>query len=143
MNNMNVMDAKLARLTTTMSLLRDIAEEEKETFLADRIKMGAAKYYLLEAIQICLDIGNHIIGSMGWERPQDYASVFEILEKNQVLPTNLAESLQEMARFRNRIVHLYGDFDNEILYSILQENVGDIDLLAQHIVQFIEKRRDE
>ncbi len=143
MNNMNVMDAKLARLTTTMSLLRDIAEEEKETFLADRIKLGAAKYYLLEAIQICLDIGNHIIGSMGWERPQDYASVFEILEKNQVLPTNLAESLQEMARFRNRIVHLYGDFDNEILYSILQENVGDIDLLAQHIVQFIEKRRDE
>ena len=142
MNNMNVMDAKLARLTTTMSLLRDIAEEEKETFLADRIKLGAAKYYLLEAIQICLDIGNHIIGSMGWERPQDYASVFEILEKNQVLPTNLAESLQEMARFRNRIVHLYGDFDNEILYSILQENVGDIDLLAQHIVQFIEKNRD-
>lgn len=142
MNNMDVIDAKLARLTTTMNLLRDIAQEEKGAFLADRIKLGAAKYYLLEAIQICLDIGNHIIGSRGWERPQDYASVFRILEKNQVLPTGLAESLQEMARFRNRIVHLYGDFDNEILYSILQENIGDIDSFAQHIVQFIERRQD-
>ncbi len=143
MSNTGVIDARLARLTATVGLLRNIAQEEKRVFLEDRIRLGAAKYYLLEAIQICLDIGNHIIGSRGWERPQDYASVFDILQKNQVLPTSLAEKLEEMARFRNRIVHLYGDFDNEILYSVLQENVGDIDLFAQCIVQFIEEGRDK
>ncbi|MGV9170128.1 MAG: type VII toxin-antitoxin system HepT family RNase toxin, partial [Promethearchaeia archaeon] len=102
MNNMEIIDNRLTRLTESMKLLRGFAQEKKSVFLENQIKLGAAKYYLLEAIQVCLDIGNHIIGSMGWERPQDYASVFRILQKNQVLPKELADKLEEMARFRNR-----------------------------------------
>ncbi len=53
--------------------------------IKDKLKLGAGKYYLLEAIQICLDIGNHLIGIMGWEKPSDYASVFTTLAENEVL----------------------------------------------------------
>jgi len=140
MNNMDIIDNRLTRLTESMKLLRGFAQEKKSVFLENQIKLGAAKYYLLEAIQVCLDIGNHIIGSMGWERPQDYASVFRILQKNQVLPKELADKLEEMARFRNRIVHLYGDFDNEILYSVLNEDISDIDSFASHIVKFMKTK---
>ncbi|MBS3795558.1 MAG: DUF86 domain-containing protein [Candidatus Thorarchaeota archaeon] len=141
MNNMDIIDTRLSKLSETMRLLRGVAQEDKSVFLHDQIKLGAAKYYLLEAIQICLDIGNHIIGSMGWERPQDYASVFRILEQNQVLPKELAEKLEEMARFRNRIVHLYGDFDNEILYSVLNEDISDIDSFADHVLKFMKTKK--
>ncbi|MGV9102776.1 MAG: type VII toxin-antitoxin system HepT family RNase toxin [Candidatus Thorarchaeota archaeon] len=140
MNNMEIIDNRLTRLTESMKLLRGFAQEKKSVFLENQIKLGAAKYYLLEAIQVCLDIGNHIIGSMGWERPQDYASVFRILQKNQVLPKELADKLEEMARFRNRIVHLYGDFDNEILYSVLNKDISDIDSFATHIVKFMKTK---
>lgn len=143
MNNMDIIDTRLSKLTETMRLLRGFAQEKKSAFLEDQIKLGAAKYYLLEAIQVCLDIGNHIIGSMGWERPQDYASVFRILQENQVLPIELADKLEEMARFRNRIVHLYGDFDNEILYSVLNEDLSDIDSFASHIVKFMNTKEEK
>lgn len=143
MNNMDIIDTRLSKLTETMRLLRGFAQEKKSAFLEDQIKLGAAKYYLLEAIQVCLDIGNHIIGSMGWERPQDYASVFRILQENQVLPIELADKLEEMARFRNRIVHLYGDFDNEILCSVLNEDLSDIDSFASHIVKFMNTKEEK
>ncbi len=43
-----------------------------------------------------------------------------------------------MARFRDRIVHLYGEFDNEMLFMILKHNLKDIDLYVNIIHEFIE-----
>ncbi|MDF1539824.1 MAG: DUF86 domain-containing protein [Candidatus Thorarchaeota archaeon] len=134
----DTIDSRLSRLSTTMNILRDLSKEEKSSFLKDKLKLGAGKYYLLEAIQICLDIGNHLIGIMGWEKPSDYASVFTILAANNVFSNQFGESLAQMARFRNRIVHLYGDFDNEMLFEILMNNLKDIDTFVQTIHEFVE-----
>ena len=134
----DTIDSRLSRLSTTMVVLRELSQEKKNAFLKDKVKLGAGKYYLLEAIQICLDVGNHLIGIMGWEKPSDYASVFTILATNEVLSDQFGESLAQMARFRNRIVHLYGDFDNEMLYEILTNNLKDIDTYVQIIHGFIE-----
>jgi len=141
MINRDIIDSRLSRLSITMTILRELAEENKESFLKDRLKLGAGKYYFLEAIQICLDIGNHLIGIKGWDRPSDYASVFTILATNGVLSIPFGEQLAQMARFRNRIVHLYGDFDNEMLYEILRNNLGDIDAYVRIIHEFIDSEK--
>lgn len=39
-----------------------------------------------------------------------------------------------MAKFRNHIVHMYMQVDDEVIYTILQENLEDIRDFIQKIV---------
>ncbi|TXT55448.1 MAG: hypothetical protein BAJATHORv1_40361 [Candidatus Thorarchaeota archaeon] len=64
--------------------------------------------------------------------------VFLILSENDVISEELAEHLIEMARFRNRVVHLYQCFDDAILYKILQTNLRDIEEFTRFIVEYTE-----
>ena len=43
--------------------------------------------------------------------------------------------LIKMAKFRNRLVHLYWELDTETIYKIIQENVEDFKLFQEKIVQ--------
>ncbi len=135
----DVLNARLARLTSTLSILRSLAKTKREELLSDSIRLGAVKYYLLEAIQNCLDIGNHIIGSEGLEKPSRYSEVFEILANHDIIPQPFAEELSKMAAFRNRIVHIYIDFDNSMLYDILENNLNDFDRFAKSVHEFVKK----
>ena len=39
-----------------------------------------------------------------------------------------------MAKFRNRLVHLYWELETETVYQIIQENVDDFKLFQEMIV---------
>jgi uncharacterized protein YutE (UPF0331/DUF86 family) len=39
-----------------------------------------------------------------------------------------------MARFRNRLIHIYWDIDNDRIYNLLQEDIGDIE---QYLTEYI------
>ncbi len=117
---------RLSRLDSSIAVLREIASIGHAELVNNRIYLGAAKFYLIEAIQICLDIGNAIIGRMGWEKPTSYAEVFTVLSKHGLLSQDFAERLSKMAAFRNRLVHSYMDFDNSILLTILKSDLDDL-----------------
>jgi len=48
------------------------------------------------------------------------------------------ERLEMMARFRNRLVHIYWDVDDEVVYQILQKDIEDLELFLQ---KFMDKLR--
>lgn len=83
-------------------------------------------------------MGNHIIAAMSWRNPEDYADIFRVLGENGVIPTEFARNMVEMARFRNRLVHLYCELDPKIEYEILQSRLGDFETFARYIVDFVE-----
>ncbi len=60
--------------------------------------------------------------------PEDYAQCFVLLAEARLLPSDLAERLSSMARFRNRLVHLYGDVD----YGFLPGGLSDLEAFARH-----------
>lgn len=79
-----------------------------------------------EVIEACLDIANHVIASREMGRAEEYSEMFEILDEQ------LADDLSDMAKFRNLLVHRYGDIENEQLRIILDGELGDIrDYLGQ------------
>ncbi|MBD3408056.1 MAG: DUF86 domain-containing protein [Candidatus Lokiarchaeota archaeon] len=120
-----------------MKRIREIHGLTEDQFLSDHRIVASAKYYLIESIQICLEISYHIIGVERWDKPTDYASSFTILAQNNVIPSELAERLVEMTMFRNRLVHIYEDFDDAKVYSIVRSNLDDIDEFAKCISAYI------
>jgi uncharacterized protein YutE (UPF0331/DUF86 family) len=44
---------------------------------------------------------------------------------------DFTEHLMKMARFRNRLVHIYWKIDVDLLYTILQEDLSDFETFLQ------------
>ena len=64
------------------------------------------------AIECAVDIANHVISSENYRFPKNNADSFVVLVEEGVVNPALRERLRAMARFRNRLVHLYWEIDD-------------------------------
>jgi uncharacterized protein YutE (UPF0331/DUF86 family) len=125
--------AKLAQLRERQRILKQLAAEPREQFIADPVKRGAAERLLQVSIEICLDIGHHVIAALGLPRPSEYRDVFRILTDHGTLPAEFGARLETMAAFRNRLVHVYAEIDPAQVYDYLQHDRADFDEFARVI----------
>ena len=87
----------------------------------------------------CIEIASHIVSADRLGAPTDHAHLFSLLEENRVLPADTAEAMRGMARFRNRIVHLYRDVDLDLVYEYVTEKLGDLDSFLAAIDAYLGK----
>ena len=118
---------KFRQLDEYLGLLRKISKTPIEIFLKDKIMIGSAKYYLQVSIECCLDVANHIIASEHFRAPRDYADSFMVIEEEGIVTPELGQRLRQMAKFRNRLVHLYGEIDNAYVYEFIREDLKDME----------------
>ena len=126
---------KFIQLENYLGLLKEISKESEEAFLKNQIIIGSAKYYLQVSIECCLDVANHIIASERLRAPNDYADSFTVLEEKGIFHQPLGQRLRQMAKFRNRLVHLYGDIDDKYVYEFLKTDVEDIRKFRKIIIE--------
>jgi uncharacterized protein YutE (UPF0331/DUF86 family) len=100
--------------------------EDKDFDNPDFESVQAVKCSLQEIIEACLDIANRVIASRKLRRVEDYSEMFEILGEERIIDEKLAGDLADMAKFRNLLVHRYGDIENEELQRMLNEDLRDI-----------------
>lgn len=117
---------KFGQLDEFLTILKGMRKTPLDRFLRDKILIGSAKYYLQVSVECCLDIANHIIAAEGFRAPKDYADSFKVLEEHDVFDEHLGMKLRQMAKFRNRLVHLYGEIDNEYVYDFIKKDLQDI-----------------
>ena len=117
---------KFIQLDEYLGILDKIAEVSEYAFLKDKILIGSAKYYLQISIECCLDVANHIIAAERYRAPRDYADSFTVLEEKRLFQRQLGHNLRQMTKFRNRLVHLYGEIDDKFVYEFIKTDVEDI-----------------
>lgn len=117
--------ALLERLDVEVADLDRLSSYDAETLLADRDKLKSAKYGFVVAIEICIDVGNHIIASEGYRAPQNYADVFAVLAEHGHLSEDDVSTYAAMAGFRNLLVHGYAVVDDARVVDILHARVDD------------------
>lgn len=133
-----IIEAKIDIILMNLSYLETVRSSDKTVFLHSFEKKQATKHSLQEAIESCLDIANHFIAEQGWNRAETYAEMFQELYNHQIINKSLMESLSDMARFRNLLVHRYGTIDEIRLWSILQEDLDDFTLFVKKIESFLQ-----
>lgn len=127
------LDQMLSDLRSYAEVLRELSTVPRESFLANRDQVGNAKYHFVIAIETCIDVANHIIASERYRVPNDNADSFVVLIEQGILDEVKRDSLRAMARFRNRLVHLYAEIDDSRVYDYLQESLPDLDDYARAI----------
>ncbi|HAZ28127.1 TPA: DUF86 domain-containing protein [Candidatus Acetothermia bacterium] len=107
--------------------LKELGEIPKTEFLADPHRVASAKYHFIVGIEAAVDLGNHIISKNSLGTPDDYGHIFRILGEAGVVPQEFATELANMARFRNRLVHIYWEVDEAEVYRLLSAGVTDLE----------------
>ena len=126
---------KLIQLDEYLEILKKLSETPENEFLYDKILVGSAKYYLQVSIECCLDIANHIIAAERFRAPEDYADSFAVLWEQGIYQVGFSQKLMQMAKFRNRLVHLYGEIDNTYVYRFINEDLADIRAYRKIIIE--------
>ena len=126
---------KFQQLDEYLKILEKISKTPKETFLIDKILIGSAKYYLQVSIECCLDVANHIIASEKLRAPRDYSDSFLVIQEEGLISSELGDKLRQMAKFRNRLVHLYGEIANTNVYEYIKGDLKDIEEFKSIIIK--------
>lgn len=66
--------------------------------------------------------------------------MFKILKEEEIIGKELAIKLEDMARFRNLLVHRYGEVDNKRVLEIIKHNLRDIEEFEKEIEKFINEK---
>lgn len=132
---------KIGRLVSEMRKaicrLKSLKVIDRNSFLNDPDKISSAKYNFIVAIESAIDICNHIISQNGYRAPDDYADTFQVLGEQNAFGKNFVKDLKEMAKFRNRLVHLYWEVDEEQVYELLQTRLNDFKIFLDNIAKFL------
>lgn len=126
---------KFSSLDEYLDVLQKLAKTPVERFIKDKILIGSMRYYLQVSVEVCLDVANHVIASKRYRAPKDYSDSFAVLEEEGILPADLSARLRQMAKFRNRLVHLYGEIDDRKVHAIVLTDLGDIEQFRKMIIK--------
>ena len=137
----------LKRLNQYYLRLADIRQSSYEEFMNSDTKRAAAERYLQIAVESCLNIGNRLLSLLQFEKPvrtpESYSDIFVIMRNLEIIDKDFADRLIEMAKFRNRLVHLYWELDPETTYRILNEDIDDFKKFQELVVDFLNKKASD
>jgi uncharacterized protein YutE (UPF0331/DUF86 family) len=88
---------------------------------------------LTQAVQLCVDIGAHVVTDLDVAAPETMGEVFLRLRDAKVLSPTLANRLVRAVGFRNVAVHDYAAIDWNIVCAICQRRLADFRLFARAI----------
>lgn len=132
-----VINAMIDLIEENLRLIKEIKMQGFESFSNNFRDIQAAKHSLQESIEACLDIGSHIIAEKGFRRADDYKDIYKVLEEERIIDLVLSAKLQEMAQFRNLLVHRYGKIDTKRIFIIMSEDINDIKQFVNTILKYI------
>ncbi len=133
-----ILATRLSKLREALRKLRRIAAKPEEDYLGSETDQALAEHFLRLALEVMLDTGNHVIAAKGWKKPLHLREIPLILAENRVIPSELGGRLARATGLRNRLVHAYTDIDHHILFSVLQEDLGDLESFAAAMAALVE-----
>ena len=122
-----------------VTYLRQIGEQDRQNFLRDPRSIGSARYYLQVSIETCISIANHIIASERLPSPKDYRDTFKVPEDAEILPGDLAQTMQNLAGLRNLLVHQYADVDDRLVYEGIKGELSDFAAFTRSVLAFLDR----
>ena len=132
----------VSELRTSVKRLRHLSRLSQNAFVADPDKIGSAKYHFIVAIESCIDMSNHVIARNGFRVPEDYGDTFRVMAEARVLDNGFAQELRNMAKFRNRLVHLYWEVDDKQVHEILKNRLDDFKTFLDNLSRFLDWGND-
>jgi len=133
-NKLTLLFSELVKYLEELNTIKKLSKKE---FLDDSRNIYSLRYLFQVSIETCINIGTHIVSSQRLGLPKEYAEVFRILKGNNIISEAVEQKLILMVRFRNRLVHLYWDIDDKMIFAYLQEHLDDFYTFRKEITEYL------
>jgi uncharacterized protein YutE (UPF0331/DUF86 family) len=130
----------LADIKANVQVLRQAHDITMEVYRADIRSRRFVERTLHVLIEACIDVAQHIISDEHFREPASYRDAFVVLAEEGLINLDDLPRFEQMAAFRNLIVHYYERVDDAIVFGLFKEQLGDFDLFVERIVTYLEQR---
>lgn len=135
--NPDLIRARCAEIDSSLNRLEEFHRLSREQFLSNQDTLDVACYRLLIAIEAALALCFHVPAKRLHQVPEEYAGCFSVLEQAGLIPADLSMRLQQMARFRNLLVHVYWKIDYVQVHDIITTRLTDLRTFSAAIARLI------
>ena len=133
----DIVRQKLESLRRCVERVTQKCPADAATLAADPDLQDIVTLNLSRAIQLCVDVGAHLIASMQVPAPATMGQTFERLAQAGVLPAALAARLQRAVGFRNIVIHNYEAIDWQVVHALARAHLGDFAAFARAVVEHL------
>ena len=120
-----------------MQHLQGYRARTRDEVRSDMSLTWAIEHGLQLSIQCVIDVCHYLVADLALGVPATSQEAIELLRDAGVFPATFADTLVQMARFRNLLVYVYTQVDIERVYDHLQNHLDDFGQFAQHVLQFL------
>lgn len=125
---------KLTELEDHLKQIKEFSSVSVEVYGREWKTQRIVERTLQIMIEICADIANHIISDKGYRVPKSYADTFRVLYEKDIIEEEIFNMMENMAKFRNIVVHRYDKVDESIVINILKRHLDDFLVYRNAIV---------
>jgi uncharacterized protein YutE (UPF0331/DUF86 family) len=129
--------ARFHQIRRSLELLGEIRKHSRQEFVSNAYFTSTGERQLQIAIQAAIEVGQYVLSALGLDTPANYADVFAKLAAAGVVPHGLALRMAGMARFRNLLVHLYMEVDEDRVFTVIREDLGDLSAFVEAVTTYV------
>lgn len=127
----------LADIQANVKELRDAKDITWDIYRTNLRARRFVERTLHITIEGCIDAAQHIVSDERMREPTSYRDTFAVLAENKILTLADLDKFENIASFRNLLVHYYEKIDDEIVFGIFKNNLSDFDLFIKRIVNYL------
>ena len=125
---------KIVLIENNLAKLQELSKLDENEFISDFRNIESSKHLLQVSVECMIDICEHIVAKKRLGTPDTAAECIRMVFSSGYVSNINVETYITMTKFRNRIVHLYHDLDENEIYQILRNNLSDFSLFIKDIV---------
>lgn len=137
-----VVVTKLEQINGYTHDLEDMRGLSKDRYVSDIVIQRAVERTLLNLIQSCIDLAQHIRATESIGNAETSKEEIEALGEAGVISRETQARLEEAVGFRNVLAHRYGDVDHDIVYEVLHEDLHWFGRFQQEVAQWLREQTD-
>lgn len=132
----DTVEKRLLKLEQYLRKLKELSKVNLDDYMKNEAIQDRTERNLQLAAQICIDMAGHVIADRGYRAPYSYGDVFAVLQEEGLLPKELADTMRQIAGFRNILVHDYLEINPRIVYESLKR-IDDFKKFAGHVITWL------
>lgn len=141
MNNKKMIRAeriaeKMLKLREAMDFIENHLPTSPEEF-KDKMLRNAVYKEVEYAIELVIDMFNIVNADLRTGVPETEDSVFDNLERAKVFDGSIIQKIRDMKKFRNVLVHKYGDIKDEEAYEDIKNGLKDFEMIMDEIERVV------
>lgn len=138
MENEAVLINKYDSIEKCMKRIHEEYEDDPK-HLQDYRRLDGIVLNLQRACEIVIDMAMYVVSTRKLGIPQTKKEAFELLERNDLISSEMSRKMKGMIGFRNIAVHDYKEIDEEILEDVIENHLSDLIEFAREMITLSKK----